>query len=77
MTLEEVHDQFCIVYTNLLQYDEEKAKRYKIAIEAIKKQIPAESNTIAGQRCCAFCGKVLKPYERYCFICGQRINEVE
>ena len=53
---------------NLL-LDEEEA--LEMGIEAINKQIPADPITIEGQRCCAICGKVLKPYERYCFICGQ------
>ena len=50
----------------------------KIAIEAVKKQIPQKpiSLIICGVRClrCPICNRGLFAEEYYCATCGQRIN---
>lgn len=45
-----------------------------VAIEALEKQIEKPLESWGEFRCCPKCGIVRRSFERYCSLCGQKLD---
>ena len=82
MTYEEAKDKITNMFINIVQKDGEAAKPFRVAIEALEKQIPKKPDKIGkidnmfchGAVGVCKCGNEVFSDENYCRVCGQALD---
>lgn len=73
MTCKEARNKLANIYINLVQKDGEAAKPFRIAVEAIEKQIPEKPVHVLYEFVCPRCRTIVRS-RPYCGCCGQALD---
>lgn len=68
-----IEDVQRILTQNRFIFSTEVTKAMGMALEAMEKQVGEKPHFGDGQHYCE-CGNILKSYEEYCNLCGQKVD---